>query len=94
MSEREAIDAAKAEWNAQADQHNRWDELGCDEKLELVARTALDISSAQAVVAWMTEDGERVITDSTKRGLPRAVQAPYTVPLAPISSAGPTGREQ
>ncbi|HEY1212577.1 MAG TPA: hypothetical protein VGE93_02990 [Bryobacteraceae bacterium] len=94
MSEREAIDAAKAEWNAQADQHNRWDELGCDEKLELVARTALEMSPAQAMVAWMTEDGERVITDSTKRGLPRAVQTPYTVPLVRMSDAEPTKGEQ
>ncbi|WP_250481857.1 hypothetical protein [Caballeronia sp. NCTM5] len=29
----------------------------------------------------MTEDGERVITDATKRTMPRAVQEPYTVAL-------------
>ncbi|MDR5785389.1 hypothetical protein P9281_02315 [Caballeronia sp. LP003] len=37
MGEREVIEALTEKWNAQADQHNRWDELGCDEKLELVA---------------------------------------------------------
>ena len=94
MSEIEAIEAAKTRWNAQADQHNQWDELGCDEKLELVARTVLEISAPQPAVAWMTEDCERVITDTTKRGLPRAVQAPYTVPLARIASAGLTKGEQ
>jgi hypothetical protein len=94
MSESEVIEAAKAKWNAQADQHNQWDELDCDEKLELVARTALRMSTVQATVAWMTEDGERVITDTTKRGLPRAVQAPYTVPLARVSSVSSTEREE
>jgi len=81
MSENEVIEAARATWNAQADEHNQWDELGCDEKLELAVRAAFETWSAQEVVAWITEDGERVITDATKRGLPRAVQAPYTLPL-------------
>lgn len=81
MSENEVIEAARAKWNAEADEHNQWDELGCDEKLELAVRAAFESLSAQLAVAWITEDGERVITDTTKHGLPRAVQAPYTVPL-------------
>ena len=82
MNENDLIEAARAKWNARADKHNQWDELGCDEKLELAVRAAFESLPAPVVVAWLTEDGERVITDKTKRGLPRAVHAPYTVPLA------------
>jgi hypothetical protein len=31
-------DVAKKKWNAQADQYNQWDELGKDEKDELIAK--------------------------------------------------------
>jgi phytoene/squalene synthetase len=95
MSENEVIEAARATWNAQADEHNQWDELGCDEKLELAVRAAFETWSAQEVVAWITEDGERVITDATKRGLPRAVQAPYTRPLvrATLGETLPDGEQ-
>lgn len=37
---REVIEAAQAAWNAHADNLNTWSELGCDEKLELVAKEA------------------------------------------------------
>ncbi|SAL02485.1 hypothetical protein AWB80_08371 [Caballeronia pedi] len=86
MNENDVIDAARAKWNAQADVHNQWDELGCDEKLEWIARVALESVYTQAVEAWMTEDGERVITDATKQKMPRAVQVPYTVPLTRAQS--------
>ncbi|CAL8480753.1 hypothetical protein IAG25_39540 [Caballeronia sp. EK] len=81
------IEAAKAKWNAQADAHDQRDELGCDEKLELAVRTAFETLSTQ-VVAWTTEDGERVITDASKRRLPRAVQAPYTLALVRATLRG------
>lgn len=87
MSENKVVEAARAKWNAQADEHNQWDELGCDEKLELAVRAAFETLNAQQIVAWITEDGERVITDVTKRGLPRAVQAPYTLPLVRATSS-------
>jgi hypothetical protein len=49
--------------------------------LELAVSAAFGLLSAQVVVAWIAEDGERVITDATKPGLPRALKAPYTMPL-------------
>jgi hypothetical protein len=87
MNEIEVIEAAKAKWNAEADPFNQWEKLGCDEKLELVARIALESVAAQKPVAWLTEDSERVITDNTKRTLPRAAKAPYTVPLVRARSS-------
>jgi hypothetical protein len=85
MSESEIIEAAMAKWNAEADQSNQWFELGCDEKLELVVRAALALTANQSVVAWMTEDAERVITDATKQKMPLAVQAPYTTALCRVN---------
>jgi hypothetical protein len=90
MNEIEVIEAAKAKWNAEADQFNQWETLGCDEKLKLVARIALESVAAQQPVAWLTADSERVITDNTKRTLPRAVKAPYTVPLVRARSSETT----
>lgn len=85
------IQSAKAKWNAQADAMNQWDELDCDEKLELVVREAV---SGPPIVAWMTEEGteggtpisERVITAVTKSRMPLAAQVPYTVALVRASS--------
>jgi hypothetical protein len=93
MIETELIEATRAKWNAQADEHNQWNDLGCDEKLELAVRAALD-SVPFEVVAWITEDSERVITDTTKRGLPRAAQAPYTVPLVRAKASEPFGERE
>ena len=52
----------------------------------VVCATAALSAPAEATqaAAWMTEDGERVIPDATKRNMPRAVQAPYTVALGRI----------
>lgn len=44
-------------------------------------------AEATPAAAWMTEDGDRVITDAAKRTMPRAVQAPYTVALGRTAEA-------
>ena len=38
MSIKEALDAAKLKWNSEADKYNQWDNLGQDEKDELIAQ--------------------------------------------------------
>src|SRR5574344_2312410 len=51
-------DEIKAAWNAQADEHNQWDDLGEDEKVEWAARLAAAKTAQLATVTAALEQDE------------------------------------
>ena len=69
-------DEIKTAWNAQADEHNQWDELGEDEKIEWAARVAVvkERAARQAAQAEVAGLKERIARSGVehRRALERA----------------------
>ena len=69
-------DEIRFAWNAQADEHNQWDELGEDEKIEWAARVAVvkERTARQAAQAEVADLKGRIARSGVehRRALERA----------------------